>query len=76
MKILIHNMRIKMPENCLVLEVCIYTPRNENVSMSMGLLTNMKASFDSQIRWSIFARVVRNIFITSQLCGVHAVIEG
>ena len=37
MKIPIYNMRIKMPENCLVLEVCFYTPRSEKVSMSMGL---------------------------------------
>ena len=37
MKIPIYNMRIKMPENCLVLEVCFYTPRSENVSMIMGL---------------------------------------
>ena len=35
-------MRIKMAENCLVLEVCFYTPRSENAIRSVGLLTNMK----------------------------------
>ena len=79
MKIPIYNMRIKMPENCLVLEVCFYTPRSENVSMSMGLLTNMKGL----IRITVFtgssviaslSEIVKNN--TIQFIGVHEAIKG
>ncbi len=72
-------MRIKMPENCLVLEVCFYTPRSENVSMSMGLLTNMKGLIVVTVFTgsSVFACVVRKIKNnTIQFIGVHEVIKG